>query len=314
MFVFADNIDEFFSIEGLQDGLPSYTQNYYFATNRTVNITAKLAEQNTYLADPNTQYNFTWTLKSKTLNETTYKARTFNYSFISAEDYDLSLNISASFEMNGKKMNFVGHLSHSLSLRIPLPDVTYQGKLFVENGSLLNLNFTWCGASPDYQFCYGFNLMNMSNFSCFDSAIILSECHYDIRHYFPHNGTQYVNIGVRNDVSEKSFVAKICIFKGLFLFQSNWFDLLNIIVLFLSLVGPRKSLLFVIVPMVGTVAVLVIAVSGMAYHIKQRMRFNATIEEATADNIDIYPSDDDTPLLEKSLIARIRESFHFSFR
>lgn len=66
--------------------------------------------------------------------------------------------------------------------------------------------------------------------------------------------------------------------------------------------------------MVGTVAVLVIAVSGIAYHIKQRMRLNATIEEATADNIDIYPSDDDTPLLEKSLVARIRESFHFSFR
>lgn len=217
LFTFADNLNDFFAIEGAQEGLPSYTTNYFFATNRTVNITAKLAEQNTYLAEPSTRYNFTWTLKSKTLNETTYKARTFNYSFIKAEDYDVSLNISAAFQLNGNEMHLVGHLATPFYVRIPLTiaNLTFHGNNYVKNGQLLNLNISWCGASANYQFCYDFSYGNVSNTTCFDSPITLRQCYYNIRHYFPHNGTQYVNFGVRNDVSEIATAVKITIYKGL---------------------------------------------------------------------------------------------------
>lgn len=71
-------------------------------------------------------------------------------------------------------------------------------------------------------------------------------------------------------------------------------------------VGPKQSLVFVILPLVSSFLVIIIVLLGIAHHIKQRRLLNATIEVATMENFGLYGTN--TSLNEKSFIERIHDS------
>lgn len=209
---YLDSLDDFLIIDAKQDGLPSYTPSSNFVINRQVNFTAQL-QSNSFLKQNTTKINYQWSLQGPKLNETKMSGFFFQYEFNNSGEYSLNLQATAEIESIG--LNKSGHSTSTFYLKVPLSNVKIDGNTFVENGSLLQLNVT-CDGSSNFRFCHDFN-NTKSNESCFNSAKVLDKCSYPITHYFPHNGTQYVNIGIRNDVSDTYRNIKITIYKSKFM-------------------------------------------------------------------------------------------------
>lgn len=231
------------------------------------------------------QIKYEWSVEGPDVNKTKFMQKTFDFVFNSSNEYSISLQTSVSFQKN-----FAGTTSLAIQIKNPITNVSISGNNFVENGSLLHLNIT-CDGSPKFLLCHDFS-STKSNDSCFNSGKVSSKCDYQIIHYFPQNGTKYVNIGISNDVSLVYRNVKITIYK----------------------IGPKPSFAFVIIPLISLLLIIVIVVVGITHFIRQRRRMNATIEVATIENFAIYNDvdlgNDEQPLIgEKTFCRRVKDSF-----
>lgn len=282
-----DNLDNLISIDAKQN-VSSLTTDYVFAINKTIGFSLNIDPQSilTRFAD---RISYEWNVEGPGVNKTKIPQKTFDFVFESLNEYSISLQISTTFPHN--QMNFSGKTVKKIQIKNPITDVSISGNNFVENGSLLHLNIT-CNGSSNFLLCHDFAPIK-SNDSCFESGRVLSNCDYQITHYFPENGTKYVNIGIRNDVSTVYRNVKITIYK----------------------IGPKPSFAFVIIPLISLLLIIVIVVVGITHFIGQRRRINATIEVATIDNFAIYNDanlgDDDMQTLmgEKTFCRRVKDSF-----
>lgn len=210
-----DTLDDFLSLVGKQDDIPIYTPVFYYIPNKTVLFTGNLISSNSILNSNFTKLDYSWSLSGPNSSLIHDNSTKFSYNFTSSVDYTLNLEVTANITpRDGDPVIKKGKISKSIKIRTPLSNVNVNGNNFVKNGSLLDMNIT-CNGSANYQICYFFT-DSISNKSCFDSAIVVTDCFLHVSHYFPENGTQYLNYAVRNDVSDQSHYTKITIYKSNF--------------------------------------------------------------------------------------------------
>ncbi|KAJ6218742.1 hypothetical protein RDWZM_004554 [Blomia tropicalis] len=275
-----DKLDDFYILKGKQDNLPPFTSKNAYKTNDTINFEADQQCDNSVLSNNSTNLSYQWQLTGPNSTNVKGNERHLNYNFTIPGDYNLQLDLIANITQYSIVRK--GLFKQTVHVKEPVADVKIDGNNYVKDGSLLHLNVS-CNGSSRFMICHYFS-DTKTNKTCFNSSIIVENCFLSISHYFRENGTHYMNIGVRNDVSEMMQSAKVLVYK----------------------VGPKQSLVFVILPLVSSFLVIIIVLLGIAHHIKQRRLLNATIEVATMENFGLYGTN--TSLNEKSFIERIHDS------
>ncbi|KAF7492940.1 hypothetical protein SSS_05054 [Sarcoptes scabiei] len=280
-----EHLDDYISINAKQNNSSPAIDNV-FQINKTIDFVADVSASSV-LARNSTVLDYHWILEGNDINKTEFKTKTFQYIFSSVNSYQITLKISAIINPEQKRIS--GKTASNIFIKSPIENVTVSGNIFVENGSLLNLNIR-CNGSSKFLFCHRFSSIK-SNTSCFQSGSIFDHCQYNVMHYFPQNGTKYVNIGIRNDVSTVFKNIKITVYK----------------------VGPTPSFAFVVIPLISLMLVTIITLIGIIHCIRQRKKMNATIEVATIENFGIFENEDETLLIEKTFFRRIKDSFKEAF-
>lgn len=291
----TDSLSDFFQISGKQANLKPFTPSNTFVPDAEVDFAASLKVPSSVLSSNLTVLSYDWTLTGP--NTTVHSSLSgpvapFVHNFTAPGQYVLSVDISANISSSSSGTQTLvkkGTVKENVYVKQPISKAQLIGNNLVKNGSLLHLNVT-CTGSSNFMICYFFSEVN-SSASCFTSGspIVVDACFQEVSHYFPNNGTQYINVGIRNDVSETTLHSKITIYK----------------------VGPTRSLVFVILPLVSSFLVIIIILSGIAHHIRQRRRLNATVEVATMESFGLYGQDS---LTEKTFFERIHQSLKGIFR
>lgn len=280
-----DTLDDFINID-INQNISSISTENVFMVNKTVNFTA-LIQSNTILSHNTKDIKYHWILEGPNINHTELTTSSFEHVFNVTGEYTVTLEITAIIQPND--MLKKGKISKTIQMKDAISNITITGNTFVENGSLLSLNIL-CNGTSKFLICHDFSLQK-SNDSCFNKGRVFNNCDYSITHYFSQNGTRYVNIGVRNDVSTVFKNVKITIYK----------------------IGPKPSFAFVVIPLISLMLVLAITVFGITHCIRQRRRLNATIEVASTQNFGVY-ADDETLLEEKTFTKRVNDSFREFFQ
>ena len=179
--------------------------------NKTVDFWADMVTPNSVLNLNSTLIDYSWTLTGPNSSQIIHDSLKFDQNFTLIGQYKLDLKIMANIT-SYSNMVLSGTKTKTIDIKSPITNANVIGNNFVMNGSLLHLNIT-CNGSSNFMICYYFT-DSKSNKSCINSAIVVTDCFLHISHYFPQNGTQYVNIGVRNDVSETMVHTKITVYKG----------------------------------------------------------------------------------------------------
>lgn len=298
-----DKLDDFFVINGKQTNLPLYTPKFIFVPNNTASISSDLAVSNSILSSNATILNFSWTVTGP--NSTSiHDGSNFNHNFTTVGQYNLEVDITAN--LTSYSIVKKGKLSQPVYIKSAISKVNVTGNNFVKNGSLLYLNVS-CSGSSNFKICYYFT-ETISNKSCFESAIVVNDCFLEIRHYFGKNGSQFVNIGVQNDVSDWMSSTKITIYKGKHLqFRSHEYLHFTLF----SSVPSTRSIVYVILPLASSFVVIIMILGGVTHHIKQRRKIESTIETATMENFGLYGQ---TSLTEMGFFERIRSSLKDLYR
>ena len=210
MFFLSDDLNDFFQINGKQEHLPPYAPPFVFTPHNAVSFVPHQQVPNSILSDHSTSLDYSWTLSGPNSTNVASNETSLIHNFTQVGEYDLAVNIIANITRFSTVKQ--GKVSQKIYIKAPISNVNIVGNNFVVNGSLLNLNIS-CNGSSNFMICYYFT-ESKANRSCFDRAKTLDTCFLPISHYFPQNGTHYLNIGIQNDVSEVMNNTKITIYKG----------------------------------------------------------------------------------------------------
>lgn len=218
-FLHTDTLNDFFQINGKQPNLKPFTPSNTFVPETPVDFTANLKVPSSVLSSNQTKLDYTWTLTgpNTTTSATLHDGAAFVHNFTSAGQYSLTVDITANISTSSDISTALvkkGTVKQNMYVKHPIKNAVLVGNNLVKNGSLLHLNVS-CNGSSNFMICYFFSDTNSSN-SCFTSGapIVVDACFQEISHYFPKNGTQFINVGIRNDVSETTLHSKITIYKG----------------------------------------------------------------------------------------------------
>lgn len=201
-----DTLDDFIVVTGHQDGLPSYTPDSIYRVDKPVNLTTTLRE-NSILKLPTTKIDYLWTVNGAGMNNTKFNTSSFENIFNSSGEYIIDLVVNAKIGANLLKS---GSTRSKISIKKPLSDVSVKGLTNIQKGNFLKLDLS-CEGSANFVICHQFT-SQVTNDSCFDDARTLANCTYNIKHYFFTSGPRFLNIGLRNDISDEVKNIKIVVY------------------------------------------------------------------------------------------------------
>jgi len=237
----------------------------------------------------------------------------FEYTFKDPGEYDVEVSVIAYFDNSSMARDAVSLLydtekglkfkdgtgtpNNSVKMAIfakmvvskqPIGNMTVGGETLLKHGDLVDLNIDCSGSQP-WLYCWqikekGYNITG--NETCEQPTLLKSECEFPIIWYLRNSDTYNILVIINNEVSSHIEVVPVTVYD----------------------VASQSPLSIVIIPVVSSMVVVIIIVTGVALHAHYRNRL--AVEVADFD----FGQADEEELQYKSFWERLRESFgaHFT--
>ncbi|KAI1301860.1 putative transmembrane protein [Halotydeus destructor] len=246
------------------------------------NVTLNLSDPSKFFSDFNMTY--TWTISDAMQNTSfTNLSSVLTYNFPSPSS---TVSVIVKAENNQKNMTRFGNFEKNIRSKEVISDLKVTGKTWITRDRNLNLSVSCIGGDSPYSFCrslFSDNASASQNFSCPEIHTITDVCDFQVIWYFRESGKYYLVMLTSNDVSVVTRK-----------FEINVVD-----------IDKQAQLSFVIIPVSAIIMVIIIVMSGIAYHLRQRQQL--VVEEA---DFDFQQRRED--LIEKTFVERIKESLSAS--
>ncbi|CAG2109530.1 unnamed protein product [Medioppia subpectinata] len=253
------------------------------ATNREVQLMAQI-NYGSHVLKNSSVCNYTWVLESKTHDAN--PSPVFKYNFTTNATFEVEVIIFCNISYMKTNISKFGHFTTTIKAKNEIQGLNVTGNTWLLDGALLQLKVHCRAGDKPFWYCYEFSKKLRPNYTCSKELIHTNDCYFPITHYFPYNGTYYIDIGIYNDVNFVNKTIKV-----------NVYDIVR-----------QTQLSFVIIPVVSSILAIVIVVAGIAYHLQQRANNNITLEVADFD----FQQNDD--LVEKTFFERLRTSIATAMR
>lgn len=205
MLGFADSL--VIDIDLWQPGLtPKAKAGSVVAANRSVLLTAVVGDVSRAL---NATTNYTWTLDQRTFGPSSFPE--LNYTFHSNTSYFIQMVAMSNITLGGQIVTKLGTTSKTISAKNEIKYMNITGNTWLKDGALLELKVNCSGGDEPFWYCYDFFKTKRENYSCDREMFQTSDCFFPITHYFPKNGTYFLEIGIYNEVNyqHKSISIKV---------------------------------------------------------------------------------------------------------
>jgi len=274
----------------------------------STNINVQFHDPSNFLRDATIHY--FWFINTVNYGQTL--TGHFAYNFTEPGEYNVDVSVIASFDNSSASQDVsLSYDSTGLAVREgrnkrpnkgvkmaifqkkivskrPIGNMSVKGEVLLKHGTLFDINVNCTGSAP-WLFCWqimqkGYNISG--NETCQQPQLLKTECEFPILWYFRQSDTYNVLVVINNDVSSHIEVIPVTIYD----------------------VARQVPVSIVIVPVVSSIMVVIIIVTGVALHAHYRNRL--AVEVADFD----FGQADEEELQYKSFWERLRESFgnHFT--
>ena len=190
-----------------QSGLsPKAIANSIVAANRTVQLGAVINDVTRSL---NATTNYTWTLDGRTFGPSS--SPELNYTFHANRTYELKVMAMSNITLDDAIITKLGRIERNISAKNEIKLMNVSGNTWLKDGALLELKVNCSGGDSPFWYCYDFFKTKKDNYTCNHEMFQTSDCYFPITHYFPRNGTYFLEICIYNDVNyqHKSISVKV---------------------------------------------------------------------------------------------------------
>ena len=197
MFVRTDGLKVDINLK--QSGiLDTALSNSIVAANRNVEILAEIHGSDFV---KNASNSYTWHLDGHTLGP--FSSPELNYTFAKNKSYALNLVIISNITLpNSSNITKLGNKDQTIFVKNEIKEMNVSGNTWLLDGALLRLTVNCTGGDPPFRYCYNFFHTKQKNYSCVPQ-IYENNCYFPITHYFPKNGTYFIEIMIFNDLNFK---------------------------------------------------------------------------------------------------------------
>jgi hypothetical protein len=167
------------------------------ATNRTVTATAVINDGSHFLK--NASISYMWVVDGRT-----YTDAVLNYNFTRDVTYDIVVIVMVNITQPNQKITKLGKFTREIRAKNAIKELNVSGNTWLLHGALLQLNVNCTGGSLPFWYCWDSYPNKIINYSCSGKDLIyINERSFPIMHYFPKNGTYFIEIALYNDVDFK---------------------------------------------------------------------------------------------------------------